>query len=75
VSADSDNPSKEDEAYDNGYHRGHSDGYEEALGDEADLIARVRSDPVALINDIEFLDRQDWFDRLKAEAKRLGVNT
>ena len=30
-------------------------------------------DPRCLINAIPFLDRQRWFDRLKAEASRLGV--
>jgi hypothetical protein len=35
--------------------------------------AYLRVDPSELLHVMADLDRQDWFDRLKCEAKRLGV--
>jgi hypothetical protein len=54
--------------YDDGYADGLADGETSAL----DSIEKM--DPRELINAIPFLDRQDWFDRLKLEAIRLGVS-
>lgn len=66
------------------YDAGYGDGYSQGRDDEANNCDWPEAvpepggprlpEPVALINQIEYLDRQDWFDRLKLEAIRLGVS-
>ncbi len=43
--------------------------------DEArrETVRQLLRDPRELINKVRPFDRQDWFDRLKTEAIRLGV--
>lgn len=58
------------EGHSDGYADGHDDGHAE--GYETGLNEQVW-DVEELLANVDFYDRQDWFDRLKAEAARLGV--
>ncbi len=55
--------------YARGYDAGHEEGYQAAL-DECGLDI---PEPADLLNRMESWRWQDYYDRLKAEAARLGV--
>jgi hypothetical protein len=54
------------EAREEGYGLGYKDGHDELSKDLAER-------PGAVFALVQVRDWQDWFDRLKAEAARLGV--
>jgi flagellar biosynthesis/type III secretory pathway protein FliH len=57
------------DGYDEGYDAGHEAGYKTALN-ECRVDWRA---PISFFADLAPFQWQDWFDRLKAEAARLGV--
>jgi len=60
----------QDEAWDKGHADGYDEGHEQGY---CDALEEMLADPAILLRALQVYQWQDWFDRLKAEAARLGV--